>query len=298
MSLDREDSALSRLVGRVESAQKSLTSELSLDNEDSALKRLHRMLQDHQGVVLRQQLELGARLDSAIQSMNARREEAAKSTRHGMEFEETLANHLRGLVQEAGDILRETGATTGLKPNCKVGDYVITIGPEKLAAGARIVIEAKESASYDLTKTLEEADLARLNRQAEVCVFVHSTNTAPASIPIFRRYGRDIVVKWNPDDDVNDVWLEAALMVATELSVKATSHDKQDAGSFEKIDKAIERVRKHIEGFDEINTSANSMKTAADRILNRARLMQEGLSIQVQAVFDEVMKLKDDAAEA
>ena len=36
-SLDRPDSALSRLVQRVETAQKSLTDELSLDNSGSAL---------------------------------------------------------------------------------------------------------------------------------------------------------------------------------------------------------------------------------------------------------------------
>ncbi len=154
----------------------------------------------------------------------------------------------------------------------------------------------KESTSYDLTRTLEEADTARNNRQAEVCIFVHSARTAPPSIPTFKRYGRDIVVKWNADDDANDVWLEAALMVATALSVKAASHDKKDAASFEKIDKAIERTRKFLEGFEEINTSANTTKSAAEKILNRARLMQEGLSSQVQAIIDEILKLKDDAA--
>ena len=295
-SLDKEDSALSRLVARVESAQKSLTDELSLDNENSALQRLHRMFQEHQNTMLRQHMELASRLDSAIQSMNARREEAAKSTRHGLEFEETLGDHLRKLVQDHGDIFQDTGSTTGLKPNCKVGDHVITIGPEKVAAGARIVIEAKESASYDLARSLEEAETARANRQAEVCVFVHSTRTAPPSIPTFQRYGRDLVVKWNADDDANDVWLEAALMVATALSVKAASHDKQDAASFEKIDKAVERVRKALEGFDEVNTSANTIKSAAERILNRARLMQEGLSSQVQAIVDEIVKIKAAAA--
>ncbi|HET9645618.1 MAG TPA: hypothetical protein VFP68_20185 [Burkholderiaceae bacterium] len=295
-SLDKEDSALSRLVSRVETAQKSLTAELSLDNEDSALQRLHRMLQDHHGTLLRQQMELSARLETAIKSMNARREESAKSTRHGLEFESTLGDHLRGLVQAAGDIVQDAGATTGLKPNCKVGDYVITIGPEKVAAGARIVVEAKESASYDLGKTLEEAQVARTNRQAEVCVFVHSTKTAPQSIPTFQRYGHDIVVKWDADDDAHDVWLQAALMVATALSVKAASHDKQEAASFDKIDKAIERIRKCLEGFEEIHTSANTAKNATEKILNRARLIQEGLSSQVQAIGDEVLKLKEDVA--
>ena len=54
------------------------------------------------------------------------------------------------------------------------------------------------------------------------------------SIPAFQRYGRDLVVKWNADDDANDVWLEAALMVATALSVKAAAHDNEDAASFER----------------------------------------------------------------
>lgn len=292
-SLDKEDSALSRLVTRVETAQRSLTSELSLDNEGSALHRLHRMLQDNQGTILRQQLELAGRLDAAIQMMNARREEAAKSTRHGFEFEETLGTHLRAIVQEAGDILQDTGATTGVRPNCKVGDHVITIGPEKVASGGRIVVEAKESASYDLVKSLEEAEVARANRQAEVCIFVHSVKTAPAGIPLFQRYGSDIVVKWSADDDENDVWLKAALMVATALSVKAAAHDKADAASFETIDKAMARIRKAIEGFEEMNTSASTIKNAAEKILTRARIMQESLTPQIEAILDEVTKLKE-----
>jgi hypothetical protein len=295
-SLDKPDSALSRLVGRVEAAHGALNAQLSLDTEGSALHRLHRMLRENQETLLRQQIDLAGQLNNAIQLLAARREESAKSTRHGMEFEETLGNHLRSVVQDAGDILQDTGATTGLKPNCKVGDHVITIGPEKVAAGARIVIEAKESASYDLTKTLEEADVARMNRQAEVCVFVHSTKTAPASIPTFQRYGHDIVVRWNPDDDENDVWLKAALMVATALSVKAASHDQADAATFEKIDKAMARIRKAIEGFDEVNTSANTIKNAAVKILDRSRLMQEALVPQIETIVEEVGKLQAASA--
>lgn len=45
-----------------------------------------------------------------------------------------------------------------------------------------------------------------------------------------------------------------------------------------------------------MNTSANTIKSAAERILNRARLMQEGLSSQVQAIVDEIVKIKAAAA--
>ena len=122
-SLDKEDSALSRLVSRVETAQRSLTAELSLDNEDSALQRLHRMLQEHhQKTMLHQQMDLVARLDTAIQSMNARREESAKSTRHGLEFESTL-----------GRAPSRTGAGSRRYPPGHRGDH----GPETELQGRR-----------------------------------------------------------------------------------------------------------------------------------------------------------------
>jgi len=131
-----------------------------------------------------------------------------------------------------------------------------------------------------------------------VCVFVHSVKTAPPTIPSFQRYGQDIVVRWDPDDDALDVWLQAALMVATALSVKASSHGKQEAASFDKIDKAVERIRKAIEGFDEINSAATTAQSASERILKRARLMQDALPGQLQAIVDEVLKLKESGTKA
>ncbi len=292
-SLDKEDSALSRLVSRVDAAQRSVSAELSLDKEDSALSRLFRTIQRHQADVLEQNHRLQVTLEAALQALQARKEEAAKSTRHGFEFEADLGEHLRGQVAAAGDVLQDTGASTGLIPNCKVGDYVITAGPDKAAAGARIVVEAKERADYDLAKTLEEADVARRNRSAGVCVFVHSTKTAQPSIPSFARFGQDLVVQWNAEDDASDVWLKAALMVATALSAKAASTGGADAASFERIDRAIERIRKQVEGFEEIRTSANTTQSAAERILRRARIMQETLDSQVEELVGELVKLKE-----
>jgi hypothetical protein len=98
---------------------------------------MYLMLQEHQRATLEQNVRLPETLTAAVQALQARRDEAAKSTRHGLEFEAALGEHLRGLVTAAGDIVQDTGATTGVIPNCKVGDHVITIGPEKIAAGAK-----------------------------------------------------------------------------------------------------------------------------------------------------------------
>jgi hypothetical protein len=174
----------------------------------------------------------------------------------------------------------------------------LPVADAQLAAGARIVVEAKQHAGYDLSRSLEEADVARRNRNAAVCIFVHSARTAPDSIPAFQRFGHDLVVRWDAEDHASDVWLKAALMVATALSVRAASHDKQEAASFAKIDGAIERIRKHIEGFEEINTAASTSQKAAERILRRAKLMEDGLGDQIVTVAEEVLKLKARADQA
>jgi hypothetical protein len=291
-SLDRPDSALSRLVQRVETAQRSLTSELSLDNEASALSRLQRMLEDNHKEQVGLANRLSESLNIAISQLQARRDEAARSTRHGLEFEVSVGEQLRSICEAAGDVVKDCGTTTGLMPNKKVGDFVVTIGPEKAAANAKIVIEAKESASYDLTATLEEADVARRNRGAGVCVFVHSAKTAQAGIPVFARYGHDIVVRWHAEEPATDVWLKAALMVATALSVRAATHDRQDAASFQVVDNAVARMRKQIEGFEQIRTSAQTSSSAAGKILERAKIMEETMLSQVETLCAEVLKLK------
>lgn len=160
-SLDKPDSALSRLVGQVEATQKRLTSELSLDADNSSLRRLYQLIEGHQRAMLEQGARLTEQVNAAVAIFQARKDEAARSTRHGLEFEAALGERLRELVGTNGDILEDTASTTGVVDRCKVGDHVLTLGPEKAAAGARIVFEAKESASYDLGKTLQEADLAR-----------------------------------------------------------------------------------------------------------------------------------------
>jgi hypothetical protein len=291
-SLDRPDSALSRLVQRVETAQKSLTDELSLDNSGSALSRLQTMLQENHRVQVELANKLAENLNVAIGQLQARKQEADRSTRHGLEFEAAVCEQVRVVCAATGDVVQSVGNTTGLIPNKKVGDAVIAVGPDKAAAGAKIVVEAKESGSYDLAATLEEADVARRNRGAGVCIFVHSEKTAQASIPTFQRYGQDIVIRWNVEDPATDVWLKAAIMVANALSIRAATHDKQDAASFQKVDDAVVRIRKQIEGFEVIRTSATTSSNAAGKILERARIMEETMLTQLSALCEEVTKLK------
>ncbi len=175
----------------------------------------------------------------------------------------------------------------------KVGDFVVTLPPESAAAGARIVVEAKESASYSLSSTLTEADEARRNRSAGICLFIHSASTAPAGLEPLSKYGNDVIVIWDPENPATDVVLLAGYLTAKALSLRAAQRSRDEAANFEKIDKAIEALRKQLAGFDEMNTTSETIKNGALKMLDRVRIMKADIEKQVEILSDQITAVKE-----
>jgi hypothetical protein len=142
---------------------------------------------------------------TTVESLRVRREEAAKSTSHGFDFEDSVATVIQNEAQRFGDMFANTKDTTGAIPRCKVGDFVTTLSPEAAAPGSRIVFEAKADKSYSAKDALHELRTARENRQATVGVFVFSSTTAPAGMEPLSRFGQDILAVWSVDDPMTDV---------------------------------------------------------------------------------------------
>jgi len=297
-SLDNEQSALSRLVRRVEQAQSRISSEFSLDEESSALARMKRELLD----VLNTHKEASAKFReevmTALSAMSARREQAQRSTLHGGDFEAEVFRFLQSECQKAGEVATHVGSTTGLIKNCKVGDCLVELGPESAAARARIVIEAKESAGYNLAMALEEIERGRKNRGAGVGVFVFSKRTAPEGLEPLARYGSDLVVTWDADDPRSDVFLAAGLSVARALCTRAVVQQESREADFESIDRALREVEKQANALGEITRLTGTIKSNSEKILERARVMQSALREQVGALDQRIGDLKTALAPA
>lgn len=293
-SLDKEDSALSRLMRNVDKAQKTITSEFSLDNSGSALARLREEMLS----VFAKQNETNTRFQSdvtaALEAMKARREESLRSTRHGNDFEAAVVDFVTLDANRACDIPSATGATTGLIKNCKVGDAVIELGPDCAAAGAKYVVEAKESASYDIGKARNEIEIARKNRGATVGVFVFSKPTAPANIESICRYGDDVFVVWDANDVGSDVILKSALSLAKAMCVREASKRSAEAAEFEAIDAAILAIEKEAKRLDEMRRWTETIKNNSDKVLEAVRKMADGLQVQGKKLRDAIDGLNSD----
>lgn len=295
-SFDDEQSALSRMAKTVNKTSEAISSHLTLDSEDSALSRLKRelftMLKAHGDAAQNFQAEVRAMLAQ----MQARREEAAASTRHGLDFEAQVYEVVQGECQRLRDVATLVAKLPGKIPRCLVGDALIELGSESSAPASKVVVEAKEEKAYTLKEALKEVETARQNRDADAGLFVFSRKIAPASLEPLGRYGSDVVVVWDADDPATDMVLKLGLSVARALCVRKATQREHQAADFEQIDKALAEVNKQIELLDEVRKWSETIQSNSGKILERVRISREKLTSCVNALTDSLADLKQQPA--
>jgi hypothetical protein len=291
-SLDNDQSALSRLVKPVEEAQGKISAEFTLDSENSALARMKREIAQMIETQNRAAQEFQTRVVSELEAMKARKTAAAASTTHGHDFQEACLVALRDLLGPAGDIVEDTGNSVGFMPRCKVGDAVITLNPDSAAAGARIAVETKEDASYTLKTSLDEIAIARQNREAGIGLFIHSRRTVPAGLDSVARYGNDIVVVWDTEDEASDAWLRAGLIIAKALAVRAATENDERRHDFQAIDKSLQEIQRQVKYLDDIRTWSQAIQNNAGKVIDRTDRMQKALDAELEELTSQLEQLK------
>lgn len=296
-SLDQPDGALSRLVQRVDETTGQVRRSLTLDDEASPLARLRRELLDVINNLNQANVAFHTEVRSTLEALRARRVEAAQSTRHGLEFEDAVGELLASQTRNAGDVLEAVGQIVGRIPRCKVGDFVLTLGPESAAAGASIVFEAKEDRSFSLKKILEEIAQARENRGAQVGVAVLSQLTAPEGMEPLVRMGADIVVVWNRDDTSSDILFTAALSLARALVARERTQQARVQAEFTAIEDAVRRITKAAESLGDIMTLSETVRSNGVKIHDKAERLRDDIDKQLEVLRQNVEGLKEHARE-
>jgi hypothetical protein len=318
-SLDKEDSALSRLVHRVEAAEETITKEFSLDEQGSALSRLsvvikgakdaidaNLTLDNEKSALARLKREIVAILDAhekkvesfqtsvqaALQAMKAQRDEAARSTRHGNDFEDVAAEFIQKEARKAGDIPARTGTIAGSIKNCKKGDLVVELGDDCAAAGERFVVEIKEDASYTLAKAHAEIQMAEKNREARVGVFVFSAKTAPKELDALFRDGDDVYVVWDAERIESDVMLRAGLSLAKALCVRHEKEHQAEDGNWGNMDAAITSLEQEAKRLASMKAWTETIQTNSGKVLIEVSKMVMNLEQQIGVVRESVLALR------
>jgi hypothetical protein len=291
-SLNEENSALSRLVQNVTHAQRTITNEFSLDSETSCLSRLKRELKEQLDAAESKNRQFQEDVKVALAKIVTTRQEASRTTRHGVAFEDAVCEFLAREAQHAGDIASPTGHNTGNIKNCKIGDCVVELGPDSAAPGARIAVEAKEEAGFSLVRAREEVETARKNRGADWGLFVFSKRVAPAGLEPFQRYGNDMIVVWDAEDPNTDVFLKAGIIAARALCFRTSRQSAAQQVDIQAIENAILEIERRAGNLDEVRKSAETIQSSSAKILDRVRIDREALEKQVTILRERVEDLK------
>jgi hypothetical protein len=258
------------LRARLKEHEQSILREFTLDRPESALSRLNTLVRETFLDLRKQQTDFETRVEKALASLRTAREVGAVTTLGGLEFEWVLGQYLQTQAEAAADLFESTGATPGEIKNCKTGDFVIELGSDSAAPGARIVWEAKRDKKYQTRDALNELDEARRNRRAQVGVFVLSRIAAGESRAPLARHDNDILVVWDPQEAASDVYLQAAFSLARALCVRQRQEQAGAEQSVAEIETAINALHKQLEQLEQIRTWAETVKSHGDKISSSA----------------------------
>lgn len=287
-SLDKEDSALKRMTDGVKSATDAINTHLTLDQENSALSRLKRELTGLLDQTAKNNQDILKEVRETLVEFRTRRAEISLSPQHGREFEQQLFD---ALVRLSGaDLVDFTKDKVGLMKARKVGDVVVELGAECVAAGAKIVFEAKDEAGYRMTDARSEIEIAKQNRGAKIGVFVFAKANAPLEAESFRREGDNIFVIWDVDNPLTDVNLKAAVEVARALCTRQARQQQYQSLDTVAFEKALLEIQRLFRDLSDINTWAESIDSSTRKIKDRVAKSIENIDRQI----NKLSEFRDD----
>jgi hypothetical protein len=199
-------------------------------------------------------------------------------------------------VQGAPVTVDKTANTVGAKPGCKVGDQVVQFTSESIYAGGTVVIEAKHETGYTVTKALAELELARGNRTATTGIFVLARSHAPVGFPTFARYGSDILVVWNDEDEGTDPYLHAAILLGLALASRQRRPD--DAGDIEALADIEHRILKEVDRLEKMRRLVESIRADAEKLGEEVRKGGNALDLLLRKAKTTLKALNVELAEA
>jgi hypothetical protein len=302
-----ENSLLSRLMRETADAKNAFVAAMNpelpsspmavLKNTLSTLLQQHVKSQEESMTLLH---ERQAKFEQEVRESLVRLEERkrcdAKSTRGGFQYEDAVLRFVQRAVQGAPIEANTTANTVGAKPNCKKGDQVLRFTAESAYAGGALVVEAKRDSSYTVRAALEELEVARGNRAAGAAVFVMAKSHAPTAFPTFARYGSDILVIWDDEDEQTDPYLHAAVLLGLALASRQRRPD--DAGDLHALADIEHRIQKELERLDKMRKLAESIRDDADKLTEEVRKSGNALDLLLRKAKSTLRALDVELTEA
>ena len=248
----------------LEEKTKEIIGQLSLDKEDSAISRFKSMMDSFLKELREAQgIEKGATL------------EAERGTQKGRDFESLLYERIADWGRQLEDQTENVTGVIGSIPRCKTGDYLIILGETCGAPGVRLAIEVKKQ-SYRMQKAVDELKEAKENREAMCGIMLFAKGYEPPEIGDFRQIGVDFFATVE-EEALNTggalIYAECAYKLARATAVTMRRKKEAKQLDFDKISQdlnelsdSVKRISELIKKARKINSESTSLETLAEEI--------------------------------
>lgn len=229
---------------------------------------------------------------AAVERIDTRKAELAKSTQGGITFEDEVLAFLGRCVPQGTCSLSATANKIEKGTGRKVGDAVIRFSEESAFAGCGVVVEAKRSRAYGVDDALAELDTAMRVRDTAVGLFVMAQCSAGPTFPSFARYGSRILVTWDPEDSISTGRLQGAVIAS--LAIAQRKSRGATPGDIKALSDVEQRIVKEIDRLETIDTSAQTIRKSAEKIRDEVRKGRDALERVVDKAKQTLSALNVD----
>jgi hypothetical protein len=291
-SLDDEDSALSYMARIIKNSTTELGEQFSLDEEGSALSRMKKALEQKLTDLAEEQHEFHIEIRETLAKIETRKSSESGTIAQGLNFEDFVGELICACTQEWGDLFDAVGAIPGKINRNKKGDFVATHGPDSLCAGRAIVFEAKADKSYGDVKAIEELHEAKKNRGADIGVFVMSSEVANPDTKTFRRIGNDLFIIIDPEDRQAKTWMEMAYSVSRALMIQNQAPDTGSVDIDAMVNSCLD-IEKQANDLDKAETWSTTIINNAGKISKTTAAVKKALLAEVEKLQAQIKAVEE-----
>jgi len=270
-----------------------LLREVNIAVEGSALSILKGSIED----ILENQNEKIQQIYDMVLESTTKKNTADGTTLQGVDFEEEVGLSLDVIAAEMNFDNEGVGNTTGVIPNCKKGDFILSARPNSNTPSLRVVCEVKSDRSFNnVTKVVKESLKCIENRASSSAVFVFNSSRAKGTFPTLQRIGKVVIVQYDQNDAAGMDRLRAAVAIATAIHTETNSDDEAQkeaiasvAGRLEKEFKRYETISKSAEAIISHGTKiTGQVSTAKNKVQTIINLVnQTAAALNVQNAFTD-----------
>lgn len=271
----------------IEVNNKEILKQFSLDEDNSSINKLQSNLSKQFEEFFQKSVNSLSDIKTAI----GVKSESAKGTSQGRDFEDVISDYLMKVSENSNFSVEYVGNKNG--KSGRVGDFLLTFDESSAIPDYKIVVEAKNSDSYNLDKAKKELEQAKENREADIGIFIFKKGKEPVVINDFYRVGSDFFITLDDEAVVlgnKALFLDASIKIAILSAIALRQENTNSDIDIRSLENSITEISDQIKLLSQIKSKSSTIENNSRWIREIVTEMETKLSETINNIQQAIYK--------